>query len=115
MAGKAALAFPDDVQNGGVRDEIAPAHEIHRRLQRGAALAAGETFGGPEDVAGGEVARAQTRAEEFGLSTFADTRRAEEDEAEGPGVMPWRNGATRVAALEPYCTIVFFVHINIVC
>jgi len=71
-------ALADEVEHGLVGDEVAAFHVAERGFQRRAALTLGEAFGGAENVAGGKVTGAQPLAEQFGLGSFADTRRAEE-------------------------------------
>ncbi len=77
FAAEAAEAFADHIEDRGIGDEFATFHVIDGFIHGCRAFIRGEAAGGAEDIAGGEVAGAESVGDEFGLGAFTDSGCAE--------------------------------------
>lgn len=85
----AGAALAHHLPHGGVRHQFATTHILQCCLHRRGLIAVFPLPRSSKDVSGREMASIQTPRQEFGLGTFAYTRRPQEDQPPGVLVFSW--------------------------
>jgi hypothetical protein len=101
---EAAGSFPNHRHDDMVGDEFPPPHGVQSGFQGRRRLVL--TLGTPEEIAGGEMARAQGFVEQLRLCALADSRRTEQDQPVRTVIRRLdRLALGKASALEPRCSI----------